>query len=55
MTLRLVFLILASAIMGGCSVAAAPCRVASVGIGLIPVVGGIASTPTDACGEVVDP
>jgi len=48
-------LLLLSAMLSGCGAAAAPCRVASAGIKAIPVVGGIASAPTDACSDVIDP
>ncbi len=47
-------LFLSMLILSGCGLAAAPCRVASAGLGAIPVVGGMASTPTDACADVID-
>jgi hypothetical protein len=40
---------------GGCGLAAAPCRVASAGIKIVPVVGHVAAAPTDACAAVIDP
>jgi hypothetical protein len=40
--------------LNGCGVLAAPCRVASAGIKMIPVVGGVAALPTDACAEIID-
>ena len=43
------------AALGGCGLAAAPCRVASAGLKIIPVVGHVAATPTDACADVIDP
>jgi hypothetical protein len=41
--------------LGGCGLAAAPCRIASAGLKIIPVVGHAAATPTDACADVIDP
>jgi len=41
--------------LGGCGVAAAPCRVASAGLKIIPLVGHVAAAPTDACADVIDP
>lgn len=55
---RLRWLVAAScgiAAISGCGLAAAPCRVASAGIKIVPVVGHAAATPTDACAEVIDP
>lgn len=39
----------------GCGLAAAPCRVASAGLKIVPLVGHAAATPTDACADVIDP
>ncbi|MCM2490762.1 hypothetical protein EFP18_05685 [Burkholderia glumae] len=39
----------------GCGLAAAPCRVASAGLKIVPLVGHVAAAPTDACAEVIDP
>ena len=39
----------------GCGVVAAPCRVTSAVIDMVPVVGHVAATPTDACAEVDRP
>jgi hypothetical protein len=41
--------------MTGCGLAAAPCRVASAGLKIVPLVGHVAAAPTDACAEVIDP
>ena len=41
--------------MTGCGLAAAPCRVASAGLKIVPVVGHVAAAPTDACAAVIDP
>ena len=41
--------------IAGCGLAAAPCRVASAGLKIVPLVGHIAAAPTDACAGVIDP
>ncbi|HPU50555.1 MAG TPA: hypothetical protein PK359_03260 [Burkholderiaceae bacterium] len=41
--------------LGGCGVMAAPCRLASTVIKMVPVVGHAAALPTDACAAVIDP
>jgi len=41
--------------LAGCGVVAAPCRVASAVIDMVPLVGHVAATPTDACAEAIDP
>jgi hypothetical protein len=41
--------------LAGCGLAAAPCRVASAGLKIVPVVGHVAAAPTDACAAVIDP
>ena len=47
-------LVLASVLaLGGCGVLAAPCRVASAGLKIVPVIGDVAALPTDACAEVI--
>ncbi|CAD6548321.1 hypothetical protein LMG28727_04804 [Paraburkholderia kirstenboschensis] len=43
------------AALTGCGLAAAPCRIASAGLKIVPVVGHVAAAPTDACAEVIDP
>jgi hypothetical protein len=54
---RLGWALLAALIVGlsGCGLAAAPCRIASAGLKIVPVVGHAAATPTDACADVIDP
>ncbi|MBW4047869.1 MAG: hypothetical protein HIU89_08015 [Proteobacteria bacterium] len=47
--------LVATAALSGCGVMAAPCRVASAGIKMIPVVGHVAAAPTDVCAAVIDP
>ncbi|MBU9445366.1 hypothetical protein KTE62_27080 [Burkholderia multivorans] len=41
--------------LAGCGLAAAPCRIASAGLKIVPVVGHVAAAPTDACADVIDP
>lgn len=41
--------------LGGCGAAAAPCRVGSAVLKIVPFVGHTAATPTDACAEAIDP
>jgi hypothetical protein len=48
-------LLLGSLSLSGCGLFAAPCRVTSAGLKIVPVVGHAAATPTDACAQVIDP
>lgn len=41
-------------ILSGCGLAAAPCRVTSAALKIVPVVGHVAAAPTDACAEIID-
>lgn len=41
--------------LAGCGALAAPCRVASAVIKIVPVIGHAAALPTDACAAVIDP
>ncbi|WP_321840312.1 DUF6726 family protein [Paraburkholderia bannensis] len=41
--------------LSGCGLAAAPCRIASAGLKIVPLVGHVAAAPTDACADVIDP
>ncbi len=41
--------------LSGCGALAAPCRLASTVIKIVPVVGHAAALPTDACAAVIDP
>ncbi len=43
------------ALLGGCGLVAAPCRVSSAVLKAVPVVGHAAATPTDACANAIDP
>ncbi len=47
--------ILGSLALGGCGLFAAPCRVSSAALDIVPVVGHVAAKPTDACADVIDP
>ncbi|KAA1005811.1 hypothetical protein PQR02_29405 [Paraburkholderia sediminicola] len=40
--------------LGGCAVAALPCRLTSATLKIIPVVGHAASTPFDMCASAID-
>ena len=51
---RVAFLMMALA-LSGCGLAAAPCRVGSAALKVVPVVGHAAASPTDACADVIDP
>ena len=53
--MRTLILLLTSIAVSGCGVVAAPCRVTSAVIDMVPVVGHAAAVPTDACAEVIDP
>jgi hypothetical protein len=41
--------------LSGCGLFAAPCRVATAGIDVVPVVGHPVATPTRACANAIDP
>lgn len=47
------FMIVSS--LTGCGLAAAPCRIASAALKIVPVVGHVAAAPTDACAGAIDP
>lgn len=53
--MRILVLLMICALLAGCGVAAAPCRVASAGLKIVPLVGHAAATPTDACADAIDP
>ncbi|MGF6774519.1 hypothetical protein P3T18_007034 [Paraburkholderia sp. GAS199] len=40
--------------LGGCAVAALPCRLTSATLKIIPVVGHAAATPFDMCSSAID-
>ena len=41
--------------LSGCGLVAAPCRVTSAAIKIVPVIGHPAATPNDACANAIDP
>ncbi len=51
---RLVILMLCALPLAGCGLFAAPCRVGSAALKIVPVVGQVAAAPTDACANVID-
>ena len=42
-------------LVSGCGAVAAPCRVGSAVLKVVPLVGHLAAAPTDGCAEVIDP
>jgi hypothetical protein len=52
---RAVLVLLCCLALGGCGLVAAPCRVGSAALKIVPVVGHAAATPTDACAQAIDP
>jgi hypothetical protein len=52
---RLLAILGALALLGGCGAAAAPCRIGSAVLDIVPVVGHLAAAPTDACATAIDP
>jgi hypothetical protein len=50
-----VFVLLSPLVVSGCGVVAAPCRVGSAALDMVPLVGHAAATPTDACADAIDP
>ncbi len=54
-SMRMATSLLCFLFLSGCGAAAAPCRVASAGLKIIPVVGSVVAAPTDACADVIDP
>lgn len=49
-----IVLLVAILALSGCGLLAAPCRVGSAALKIVPVVGDVAAAPTDACGDVID-
>ncbi|WP_189050028.1 DUF6726 family protein [Aliidongia dinghuensis] len=52
---RLLALLLAAVSLAGCGAAAAPCRITSAVLDIVPIVGHAAAAPTDACATAIDP
>lgn len=48
-------LLLALLSLAGCGLVAAPCRITSAALDIVPVVGHAAATPTNACANAIDP
>ena len=53
--LRLLAILLAGLPLAGCGAVAAPCRIGSAVLDIVPVVGHLAAAPTDACATAIDP
>lgn len=53
--MRILLVLVSCAALLGCGLVAAPCRVASAGLKIVPVIGHPVAAPTDACAEVIDP
>ena len=51
---RAAWLLAALLALSGCGLAAAPCRVGSAVLKIVPLVGHAAATPTDACADAID-
>ena len=51
---RLIILMLCALPLAGCGLFAAPCRIGSAALKIVPVVGQVAAAPTDACANVID-
>ena len=54
-SLRVIILLMASLALAGCGAAAAPCRVASAGLKILPAIGHTLAEPTDSCASAIDP
>ncbi len=52
---RSILLLAALCALSGCGLFAAPCRIASAGLKIVPVVGQVAAAPTDGCANVINP
>ena len=52
---RTLFILALCAATAGCGVLAAPCRVTSAALKMVPLVGHVAALPTDGCAAVIDP
>ncbi len=47
-------LLVALLALSGCGLFAAPCRVGSAALKIVPLVGHAAAAPTDACADAID-
>ncbi len=50
-----IMLLLTVFALSGCGLAAAPCRIGSAALKIVPLVGHLAAAPTDGCAAVIDP
>ena len=50
-----VAVLVATLLLTGCGLVAAPCRIGSAALKIVPVVGQVAAAPTDGCADVIDP
>ncbi len=41
--------------LSGCGLVAAPCRIGSAALKIVPVAGHVAAAPTDGCAAAIDP
>jgi hypothetical protein len=53
--MKKVLLLLALLPLAGCGLFAAPCRITSAALDIVPVIGHAAATPTNACANAIDP
>jgi hypothetical protein len=53
--MRIMIIVVACLALPGCGLAAAPSRVTSAGLDIVPLAGHVAATPTDACADAIDP
>ena len=49
-----VVLLLSLLFLSSCGLVAAPCRITSAALKIVPVVGHAAAAPTDACADIID-
>ena len=52
---RAIVLLLATLALAGCGAAAAPCRVGSAALKILPAIGHTLAEPTDWCADKIDP
>jgi len=52
---RIAVPLICCSLLSACGLVAAPCRVGSAVLKIVPVVGHVAAAPTDACAEAIDP
>ncbi len=53
--MKIALLLALATLLSGCGLFAAPCRVGSAALKIVPLVGHVAAAPTDACAAVIDP